>query len=460
MKLTSSQENARTLASILGLDETEATALLQVSVLITVDKKDILSAFLAERLHELMTRTVSSVRDFIDADKEPAIEIVVGRRSPRSNAPKVRVFISNRSITIGTELILTNDPSHVHRAILLLGACYTAAFAMKTLFQGLPGQNMHRLELNYHELLGRDLILLNNAVDLGSTCLAGAGAIGNAFLYALRYFTVQGQMNIVDPKTVRDGNLNRCMFFKPEDIGYYKAERLAKAAQPYFSKLELVPHNTIFRELPGRSDGPWLKRLVVGVDSRRARRTLQSEIPGEVFDASTTDIREVVLHFHRQPTTGACMSCIYYQELAELAHERHVAEVLGVLIEDVKTGFITEESARKICSKYVQFQPHQLVGNAFDTLFKQMCGEGKLKTVEDRQVLAPFSFVSVLAGTYQAIEFIRRVQKGHEGLFNYWRLSPWASPQPRLRVVRPSRPDCEFCGDKLKKQITTTLWET
>ena len=30
------------------------------------------------------------------------------------------------------------------------------------------------------------------------------------------------------------------------------------------------------------------------MDSRRARRELQNELPAEVFDASTTDIREVV----------------------------------------------------------------------------------------------------------------------------------------------------------------------
>ena len=250
------------------------------------------------------------------------------------------------------------------------------------------------------------------------------------------------------------------MFFNQDDIGFQKSERLAQSAQPFFEQLELVAHNTVLSEVSERSEGSWLKRLIVAVDSRRARRRLQAENPGEVFDASTTDYREIVFHHHRQPTVGACLSCIYHQEPLEHAHERHVAEVLGVSVEDVQTGFVNDHAASLIRTKYPQLIPGELVGKAYDTLFKQLCGEGQLKTSQDLQVLAPFSFVSVLAGTYQAIELVRRVQKGgqnHE--FNYWRLSPWASPQLRLRSMRSPRPGCEFCGDDIQKKVTKLLWD-
>lgn len=57
------------------------------------------------------------------------------------------------------------------------------------------------------------------------------------------------------------------------------------------------------QDVPAKQGGgAWLKRLIVGVDSPRARRNLQTEVPGEVYDASTTGISEVVVHF--SPTAG------------------------------------------------------------------------------------------------------------------------------------------------------------
>ena len=65
------------------------------------------------------------------------------------------------------------------------------------------------------------------------------------------------------------------------------------------------------------------------MDSRRARRSLQMELPPSVFDASTTGVSEVVLHFNRQPSELACLSCIYPENERERAHEENVAEALG-----------------------------------------------------------------------------------------------------------------------------------
>src|SRR5262249_55241787 len=163
-----------------------------------------------------------------------------------------------------------------------------------------------------------------------------AGAVGSAFLFALQHFPIFGSLAIVDPDDVSDGNLNRCVFFTETDIGKPKAVRLAQGAQPNFPKLKLVPEVTTSQALGKEKHVDWLKRLSVGVDSRRTRRKLQGEIPGEVFDASTTGVIEGVLHHHRQPTDTACLACIYHETTDELARERHIAEALGVDLEDVK----------------------------------------------------------------------------------------------------------------------------
>lgn len=258
---------------------------------------------------------------------------------------------------------------------------------------------------------------------------------------------------------VGGGNLQRCLFFEEKHLDYPKAEILSAAASKILSKLRAIPHNVRIQDLPEREAGPWLNKLIVGVDSPRARRSLQSEFPGEVFDASTTGISEVVLHFHKQPTTGACLGCVYPHTPQESAHETHVAEALGVSLEEVRESRISPSAAEKICRRYPHFNSSQLVGGAYDSLFKALCSTQSLKTSEDRQVLPPFAFVSVLAGALLAIEFVRRIQRGHNGLFNEWRVSPWSNPVLRRRRLLEKNPACEFCGNEILAPIAAEMWE-
>ena len=51
--------------------------------------------------------------------------------------------------------------------------------------------------------------------------------------------------------------------------------------------------------------------------------------------------------------------------------------------------------------------PEAIVGMAFDSLFRQLCGQQALAMPEDRQVFAPFAFVSAWAGVLMAVELLR-----------------------------------------------------
>jgi hypothetical protein len=177
-----------------------------------------------------------------------------------------------------------------------------------------------------------------------------------------------------------------------------------------------------------------------------------------VFDASTTGVAEVVLHYNRQPTELACMGCVYYENPEEHAHEKHVADALGVSVRDVREERISSNAAREIHSRYPQISTSELEGLAYDTLFKRLCSTEKLKTAEGRQVLAPFAFVSVLAGTLLAIEFVRRIQNRDDARFNEWHVSPWANPVMRCRHVLSANPECEFCGNEVFSRIARRLW--
>ncbi len=270
---------------------------------------------------------------------------------------------------------------------------------------------------------------------------------------------LRGRFEIVDDDKVASGNLNRQIWFESDDINSPKAECLAEKAQPFFPRLTLVPRYSRLQDLPEKSEGPWLRRLVVAVDSRRARRSLQNEMPGEVFDASTTDIREIVLHHHIQPTDSGCLSCIYEPDNEELTREQHIADHLGVSVAMVRAERISVPAAEIIAQRYPGLVTAQLVGTAYDTLFKQLCAEGHLGTVAGRQIIAPFAFVSVLAGTMLALELVRWLSDvQHTRNYNYWRISPWHPPLARRRVLRPRQPGCEFCGNAILRRVNAALW--
>jgi hypothetical protein len=241
--------------------------------------------------------------------------------------------------------------------------------------------------------------------------------------------------------------------------GYGKAQRLSVKAQGKFPFLHLIPHRGTVREFIAESNATGVQRLITTVDSRRARRSLQTEIPREVFDASTTGIEEIVLHFNEQPSDLACLGCIYKKEVGEVTHEQHVAEALGVSLADVQSQFVSTEAAAKLCVRFPDLSPTDVLGKAYDSLFKARCAEGKLLLAVDRQVLAPFCFVSMLAGAFLALETVRRINAGRIAQpFNYWRLSPWTRPTFGLRDIRLSSKDCQYCTEPAIKQVANELW--
>lgn len=457
--LTAKQENARTLASALGIQEDEAGEMLKCRVVVTHDQQCELAKLIATHTEALLNRMIDQSVDNRDTN---VIEILIGNARPSHKAShRTCVQISSEEITISSIQTSTSvvNPK-IHPVFAIVSACYAAAHAVQRAIFDSRGSNSSPVIIRPTELLGEDLHLLSQTVDLGETVLAGAGAVANGFLYGLQLFSVSGTLHIVDPKNVAPGILNRCLWFDAADIGHPKSERLSVRAQRHFPSLQLIPTVTTVSEFVRHDLDPHrIERLIVSVDSPRARRSLQTEFPRELYDASTTGTEEVVLHFNRRSTDLACMSCIYRESKEEHSHEAHVADLLGVSVEEVKTGFISEEMALRISRRYPGVPMSDISGRAFDTLFKQLCGIGALKDRADRQVLSPFSFVPVLAGTYLAIEVVRRLARGVVELpYNYWRASPWTSPNTELRQLRRPIPDCEFCANPLLQSAGNRIW--
>ena len=451
------RETARTLAATAGIGESAAAELLDKHITITVEASSSAARNLATELQLLLGRTFVSVSQLPSPDAD--LEVVIGTSRPKQHIRTLFVNWDSESIVIATEPNTDLASCNLHPLILLLGACYAAAATTKlitgeAISQPLPDPLIIKLDQ-----LGLERQWLGRPIVLSDTYMAGAGAIGNGLLRALRHVDCRGQLHIADDDSVDDTNLQRQIFFTDDDIDTPKATTLATKAQPYFPRLELIPHKKRLQELRSNSDDRWLRRLIVAVDSRRARRELQDEIPGEVFDASTTDIREVIVHYHKQPTTGACMSCIYATDRAEIKREILLASGLGLTVEDIRKREIDRRASETII-KHLKLGnvPEDFIGLACDTLFKRLCGEGRLKVAQDKQILAPFAFVSVLAGTLLAIELVRRLGSTDTWDDNYWRASAWSPPIAALRRIRRRLSNCSFCGNPYLLATAEELW--
>jgi molybdopterin/thiamine biosynthesis adenylyltransferase len=460
MNKDANTENARTLAAALGIGEEKALALLSVTVAVTFDTGDATSSLFAGHVFRMVSRTIERVVLNGQGDTQNiAVELVIGSAKSRFATAHLFASIGANEVLIGQAPLPQTAPS-IHPVGILLGACFAVGAILKKAFNELlPFPAPQTLRINMAELLGDDLPLLDKPVFFDEAYLAGAGAIGNGFVYGLSNFKASGLLHVVDDDGVSNGNLQRCVYFLDKHVGLPKSDVLCEAIANALPEIKTVSHKMRLQDVPAKKAGAWLKRLIVGVDSPRARRKLQSEFPQEVFDASTTGITEVVLHFNWQPTELACMGCIYYESPEEHAHENHVAETLGVSIGDVKQERISAEIAKTIHLRNPHIPVSELEGLAYDTLFKRLCSTGKLMTAEGRQVLAPFAFVSVLAGTLLAIEFVRRIHNRTGVLFNEWHVSPWTNPVLRCRHVLRSNPDCELCGNEVIARAARRLWQ-
>jgi molybdopterin/thiamine biosynthesis adenylyltransferase len=445
------KENSQTLRRLLNLNEESSHKILESSILISVGQKH---NHLQKYLVAILKRSFEIVHTSPEKSLSYSCEIFCNEMDRQTEAAFVHLGVANHCIIVSSNNFNSHLPDNFHPFIYYLVACYTGPVILKAIFKELIKENSEEISIDYRTLIKNEKIL-NERIDVGNIYLAGAGAIGNSFLYALSTFNIDGVINICDPDFISGGNLNRCLFFEDSDIGRYKVDVLLEKAQPLFSSFKLIPFQSELGKVPSISKGERIEKLVVGVDSRRARRNLQNEIPKQVFDASTTGISEVVIYHGKLDLKKACLGCIYKRELQEEAHEKHVAEALGVNLVHIRRQFIDAESANLIASKY-SINPQDLINIPYDTVFKQLCGEGKLMTQSNLQVLAPLAFVSALAGGLLALRFIEEHHK--LGDFNYWRVSPWANLNFRLKQQRLIDPECEICNKETFQKAVMAVW--
>lgn len=447
--MTAALDTARMLASLLDVDENEATAKLARKVAILYEPR---FEEWAREIAALVARTVDLV-DQAD-NRKPDVQVLIGNVAAVGASPSINVAIGSDRLFVGTASApsLNGYPSCLFAAAtapIVAAVAVRAAVGDARLPHCPDPLDLGSKEFGIPPNSASQPILLDGAV------LIGAGAVAHGFLRALRGLDVRGRLDIVDPKIVGAGNLNRCLYLRPGDEGAGKARLLAERAAPDLPGLDLYPSEIEFAEFMRGRRLP-IETMIVTVDSRGARRKLQKFIPRRVLDASTTDVREVVVHSNEQPADGACMACLYRHTPNEEARTLSIAEGLGIEIATVGEGFVSAEAAQRIAVSHPAIEPASIEGKAFDTLFRELCATQALATNEGRQVLTPFAFVSGLAGALLAVELVRK----DRGLPDTggWHVDPWRGPVGRLRRPVPKHPDCEFCSKPHFRAAIDEYW--
>jgi hypothetical protein len=151
------------------------------------------------------------------------------------------------------------------------------------------------------------------------------------------------------------------------------------------------------------------------------------------------------------------LGCIYKHVPDEHARAKDIAAGLGIDLSDVAEDRISPAVAEKIVRRYPKLDVGAITNMAYDSLFKSLCGEQALLTPAGAQVLAPFAFVSNLAGALLALELARSLS-GRANETNYMSVSPWHTPHCKLRRLRSRDEACEYCGKSEFHGALETVW--
>lgn len=449
--LTLEQENVRTLMKLMGLSEDEAVQKLKWRVTISA------TGPAGERLALLVKQVVGLTVEVVAINDAPDLEFAI------NGPPAGRAPLHIRA-TIDAQGMVAWSPATSGRApngdmppdiAMKIAACYAAGFILSEWRGGLHRTALPDPFIVDFAKLGITPALANQSIDMSESVLVGGGGVANGFLWAAEEAPLCGRLLVVDPKAVSKGNLNRCLLFTETDLGGNKAEALARNVR--IGDLELVPFVGSFDQVVEQRKR--VKRAIVTVDSRAARRAIQTGLPLEVLDASTTDVTSVVVHSHAQPTDGACLACIYKHNPAEDERERSIAEGLGITVEEVKQDFIDPILARKLCGIHPGLDEKALINTQLTSLYKELCGAQALLTNAGEQALAPFAFVSNLAGALLMLELLK-VEADREAArqSHYLTLDPWRPPHKMARRVYGRVADCSFCADPSNLEVLASIW--
>ncbi len=224
-------------------------------------------------------------------------------------------------------LVSTSSPVSVGGSSLPFGAgaagCIAAANVFRAVFLDDP-------QLDDHVRFSTALAVLDTShlqsgcdVDLGRVVLAGAGAIGNAVVWALSRAPVRGELDVVDHQAIELSNLQRYLLAEHADKNSAKASHLASRLS---DQLQGLAHQQTWQEFVASSDQR-IERVLVALDTSRDRRAVQASLPRWIANGWTQP-GDLGVSVHPSFLDGACLSCLYFPAKPGLNEDELIAQAL------------------------------------------------------------------------------------------------------------------------------------
>jgi transcriptional regulator with XRE-family HTH domain len=168
-----------------------------------------------------------------------------------------------------------------------------------------------------------------DAVQLGDgNVIVGLGAVGSAAAFTLsRLEDATGTLSLVDPETIELSNLQRYVLTERNDDQRPKTALAAAEFAKQHSGLAIVEHAVDWATYANRCGYKW-ERVLVALDSARARRAVQASLPRWIANAWTQP-GDLGVSVHPW-NAGACLCCLYLPTGTTHSEDKLIAEALGI----------------------------------------------------------------------------------------------------------------------------------
>lgn len=296
----------------------------------------------------------------------------------------------------------------------------------------------------------------NASDDIMPVTLVGAGAVGQAFLWCCVFsnFALTNRLDIVDPQSLDETNLNRHLVSGREDVGKAKAAIAAAFVGTVIPAVRAFVCG--FDEY--RREFAVADAVVSTVDNNDARYQIQGSFPRYLLHGATS--QEIFSVASLDPLEGACLGCLFPQrarppaidisEQTGIPAER-VAEVLetdGVIMEDMLPPL-----AARLRTGIETLSP--LLGRSFREVYaKEICGRlgGGLGDASPSPTVA---YVSALSGLLLLGELVKisSATLAEFRLRNYLQMAT-LHPESAWIASRAKDPDCPLmCSSDALQQF-------
>ena len=383
-----------------------------------------------------------------------------------------------RPIFVGAEGGVARVSLHREQAcgdgLEALGAGAAACLAAARLFRELFTTHGTRPEkdVSFDPLrlvAGRD-VTIDATVAVGEVALLGAGAVGEACLWALSRSSVDAKVSVVDPEVIELSNLQRYVLAERDDVGREKGD---VARRQGTARLVIEERRQRWQEF--LADRPIWSRVLVALDRIVDRRQLAATLPRWIGNA-WTQLDDLGLSTHFFGDEAPCLQCLYLPQGEIPDEDDVVAAALG--IEDLQfrnmlrqllyTGEgVTQELLDAVAAGLAlpaeALEPYR--GRSIRDLYSEgICG-GALVPVErqknaDAEMHVPLAHQSALAGVLLAAALLvdaSGIQRDRRDRVRVNVLRPLADQVLGRRFRRDATGRC-ICRDEAYTRAYQSRW--